>query len=109
MSVDREIEGIQNQINNIIGTNTKIVRRRKNNEDISIVYYYKCKVKSFKDIIDASKIMLTNNIKVLKTVNNSKIYEWELYTFSKIDASDIGDMENDPFVKKLLEMDGHAH
>jgi hypothetical protein len=34
MSVDREIEGIQNQINNIIGTNTKIVRRRKNNEDI---------------------------------------------------------------------------
>jgi len=60
-------------------------KNRKNNEDISIVYYYKCKVKSFKDIIDASKIMLTNNIKVLKTVNNSKIYEWELYTFSKID------------------------
>jgi hypothetical protein len=58
---------------------------RKNNEDISIVYYYKCKVESFKDIIDASKIMLVNNIKVLKTVNNSKINEWELYTFSKID------------------------
>jgi hypothetical protein len=34
MSVDKEIEGIQNQINSIIGTNTKIVRRKKNNEDI---------------------------------------------------------------------------
>jgi hypothetical protein len=34
MSIDKEIEGIQNQINNIIGTNTKIVRRKKNNEDI---------------------------------------------------------------------------
>jgi hypothetical protein len=34
MSIDKEIEGIQNQINSIIGTNTKIVRRKKNNEDI---------------------------------------------------------------------------
>jgi hypothetical protein len=34
MNVDREIEGIQNQINSIIGTNTKIVRRKKNNDDI---------------------------------------------------------------------------
>ena len=34
MNVDKEIEGIQNQINSIIGTNTKIVRRKKNNEDI---------------------------------------------------------------------------
>lgn len=57
----------------------------KKNEYIPIVYLYKCKVESFKDIIDASKIMLTNDIKVLKTVNNSKINEWELFTFSKID------------------------
>ena len=34
MNVDEEIEGIQNQINSLIGTNTKIVRRKKNNEDI---------------------------------------------------------------------------
>lgn len=34
MNVDKEIEGIQNQINSIIGANTKIVRRKKNNEDI---------------------------------------------------------------------------
>ncbi len=34
MSVDKEIEGIQNQINSIIGANTKIIRRKKNNEDI---------------------------------------------------------------------------
>jgi hypothetical protein len=34
MNVDEEIEGIQNQINGLIGTNTKIVRRKKNNEDI---------------------------------------------------------------------------
>lgn len=32
-----------------------------------------------------------------------------LDTFSKIDASDLGDMESDPFVKKLLEMEGHHH
>jgi hypothetical protein len=32
-----------------------------------------------------------------------------LDNFSKIDASDIGDMESDPFVKKLLEMEGHHH
>jgi len=57
---------------------------KKKNEDIYVVYCYKCNVESFKDIIDASKIMLTNNIKVLKTINNSKINEWELYTFSKI-------------------------
>jgi hypothetical protein len=34
MNVDKEIEGIQNQINSIIGANTKIVRRKKNNDDI---------------------------------------------------------------------------
>jgi hypothetical protein len=34
MNVDKDIEGIQNQINNIIGANTKIVRRKKNNDDI---------------------------------------------------------------------------
>ena len=34
MNVDKEIEGIQSQINSLIGTNTKIVRRKKNNEDI---------------------------------------------------------------------------
>jgi len=34
MNVDKDIEGIQNQINSIIGANTKIVRRKKNNEDI---------------------------------------------------------------------------
>jgi len=34
MNVDKDIEGIQNQINNIIGVNTKIVRRKKNNDDI---------------------------------------------------------------------------
>ena len=34
MSVDKDIENIQNQINNIIGTNTKIVRRKKTNDDI---------------------------------------------------------------------------
>jgi hypothetical protein len=35
MNVDKEIEGIQNQINSIIGANTKIVRRKKNNDDIN--------------------------------------------------------------------------
>lgn len=34
MNIDKDIEGIQNQLNNIIGTNTKIIRRRKNTEDI---------------------------------------------------------------------------
>jgi hypothetical protein len=34
MNVDKEIEGIQHQINNIIGANTKIIRRKKNEEDI---------------------------------------------------------------------------
>jgi hypothetical protein len=34
MNVDKDIEGIQNQINSIIGTNTKIIRRKKNNDDI---------------------------------------------------------------------------
>jgi hypothetical protein len=64
----------------------KLKYNNKNNiNDTAIVYCYKCKIESFKDVIDASKIMLTNNIKVLKTVNNSKINEWELYTFSKID------------------------
>lgn len=52
---------------------------------------------------------------LLKEIFTQTPSEWKwanqatLDTFSKIDASDIGDMENDPFVKKLLEMDGHAH
>jgi hypothetical protein len=60
-------------------------KNNKNNEEILIVYCYKCKVESFKDIIEASKIMLINDIKVLKTVNNSNINEWELFTLSTID------------------------
>jgi len=58
----------------------------KNNiNDTAIIYCYKCKIESFKDVIDASKIMLTNDIKVLKTVINSGSNELELYTFTNID------------------------
>lgn len=32
-----------------------------------------------------------------------------LLNYARIDASDFGDMENDPFVKKLLELEGHYH
>ena len=32
-----------------------------------------------------------------------------LNDYARIDASDLGDMESDPFVKKLLTMDGHHH
>lgn len=34
MSINRDISQIQEQINNIIGINTKVARRKKNNEDI---------------------------------------------------------------------------
>ena len=59
--------------------------KNNHNKEFLIVYNYKCKVESFKDIIEASKIMLTNDIKLLKTVNNSNINEWELFTLSTID------------------------
>lgn len=40
-------------------------------------------------------------------------WEWAnpsmLETYTRLDASDLGDMEGDPFVKKLLELDGHHH
>jgi hypothetical protein len=32
-----------------------------------------------------------------------------LVNYARIDASDFGDMESDPFVKKLLELEGHHH
>lgn len=32
-----------------------------------------------------------------------------LINYARIDASDFGDMESDPFVKKLLELEGHHH
>lgn len=34
MSINKDISQIQDQINNIIGINTKVTRRKKNNEDI---------------------------------------------------------------------------
>jgi len=34
MNPNKNIKDIQEQINNIIGTNTKLIRRKKNNEDI---------------------------------------------------------------------------
>ncbi len=34
MSINKNISQIQNQINNIIGINTTVTRRKKNNEDI---------------------------------------------------------------------------
>ena len=34
MSINRDISQIQDQINNIIGINTTVTRRKKNNEDI---------------------------------------------------------------------------
>lgn len=32
-----------------------------------------------------------------------------LVNYARIDASDFGDLENDPFVKKLMESEGHDH
>jgi hypothetical protein len=66
----------KNHIENKMKTKTK---------DVLLVYCYKCKIKSFKDVIDASRIMLLNNIKILKTINNSNINEWQFYSFSTID------------------------
>lgn len=51
----------------------------------------------------------------LKEIYNQTPITWKWLdtatydSFSRIDASDVGDMESDPFVKKLLEMDGHVH
>jgi len=71
---------------------------KKNIDDTAIVYCYKCKIESFKDVIEASKIMLTNDIKVLKTVNNLEANEFELYTFSKID-----------YLKTILKKNDNLH
>jgi hypothetical protein len=51
----------------------------------------------------------------LKEIYNQTPITWKWLdtatydSFSRIDASDVGDMESDPFVKKLLEIDGHVH
>ena len=33
----------------------------------------------------------------------------EIANYRQIDAADFGDMENDPFVKKLMAAEGHHH
>jgi hypothetical protein len=33
----------------------------------------------------------------------------EIANYRHIDAADFGDMENDPFVKKLMAVEGHHH
>jgi hypothetical protein len=66
----------QNDIDNKLKYKTK---------DTLIVYHYKCRVESFKDIIEASRIMLVNNIKLLKTINNSNINEWQFYSLTTLE------------------------
>ena len=60
-------------------------KMKTKNKDVLIVYCYKCKIKSFKDVIDASRIILINDIKLLKTINNLNINEWQFYSFTPID------------------------
>lgn len=45
----------------------------------------------------------------LATARRQPISLEEIANYRHIDAADFGDMENDPFVKKVMRAEGHAH
>lgn len=55
------------------------------------------------------------SIMTLKEMHQKKPDNWkwldekELTSYLRIDASDFGDMENDPFVQKVMALDGQSH
>lgn len=52
---------------------------------------------------------------VLRELRPQPAREWNwaepetLATYARLDAADLGDMEYDPFVRKVLQLDGHSH
>lgn len=52
---------------------------------------------------------------VLRELRPQPASEWNwaapetLATYARLDAADLGDMEYDPFVRKVLHLDGHSH
>lgn len=52
---------------------------------------------------------------VLRELRPQAAGEWNwaepatLATYARLDAADLGDMEYDPFVQKVLRLDGHSH
>jgi hypothetical protein len=45
----------------------------------------------------------------LSAAKQNPIAVEEIANYRQIDAADFGDMENDPFVKKLMAAEGHHH
>jgi len=52
---------------------------------------------------------------VLRELRQQPAREWNwaepetLAAYARLDAADLGDMEYDPFVQKVLHQDGHGH
>lgn len=61
-----------------------------------------------KDNTDTVELRLVEITK-LSAANRKPVDVEEINNYRQIDAADFGDMENDPFVKKLMAAQGHHH
>jgi hypothetical protein len=93
------------------GEKVLVLEGKINNVQTTIWWIPKLKIPSY--VLEKQGNVDTSM--TLKEIYNQTPITWKWLdtaaydSFSRIDASDIGDMESDPFVKKLLEIDGHVH
>lgn len=95
----------------VLGRNAELRKGKANGQTIEVLWLTDEKLPAKiirKNKTGAVELRLVE-ITPLSAAHRKPVDAEEIANYRQIDATDFGDMENDPFVKKLMAAEGHHH
>jgi hypothetical protein len=95
----------------ILGRNAELRKGKVGNKSIEVVWLLDENLPARilrKDKTSSVELNLVD-ITSLSSAHKKPISVEDINNYRQIDAVDFGDMENDPFVKKIMQTEGHHH
>jgi hypothetical protein len=95
----------------VLGHNAELRKGTINDQTIEVIWLEDVGLPASIIKIDKAGKMELRLVKItpLSVADKKPITDEEIANYRQIDATDFGDMENDPFVKKLMSQEGHHH
>jgi hypothetical protein len=95
----------------VLGHNAELRKGKINDQTIEVLWLPDVNLPASIIKKDKAGKMELRLVKItpLSVADKKPITDEEIANYRQIDATDFGDMENDPFVKKLMSLEGHHH
>ncbi len=96
---------------NVLGRNAELRKGKIDDKTIEVIWLLDENLPASiirKDNTGSVELRLVD-ITPLSTAHKKPVAIEDIANYRQIDAVDFGDMENDPFVKKIMQQEGHHH